>query len=141
MFQGPVHGLDAHLAASGKPRPRFAARAEHAVEAVSVNYETELQEAASRGVLAKLAAATAKKRASAPAPAPAAVATKAKAPAPPRRPVAELRLLYQRARRDVARAKAATAIKAAHGAVTKGALEVRCARREAGAFLNVSAKF
>ena len=138
MYHGPLNRLDSHLRGNGKGRPAFASPAEHAVAAVSVDYDSPESEAASREGLARLAKAAAtaaaagarRSPASSLGPAAAAAAAPKKASTrrrlwgrrgsdarrrtgPPRRPLAELRLLYQRARRDVSRAKAATAIKAA----------------------------
>jgi ABC-type multidrug transport system ATPase subunit len=116
MYHGPICDLDARLRKEGFPRPRTAAPAEHAVETVSVNYGSPETEASSREVLAKLSDAC--KKAERPLPAATPAKTKATAKGPRRRPLAELRLLYQRARRDVSRAKAATAIKAAQQVMT-----------------------
>mgnify|MGYP003317807706 FL=1 len=116
LFQGPICDLDARLRKEGFPRPRTAVPAEHAVETVSVNYGSPETEASSREVLAKLSDAC--KKAERPLPEASPAKTKATAKGPRRRPLAELRLLYQRARRDVSRAKAATAIKAAQQVMT-----------------------
>ena len=96
MYHGPICDLDARLRKEGFPRPRTAAPAEHAVETVSVNYGSPETEASSREVLAKLSDAA--KKAERPLPAATPAKTKATAKGPRRRPLAELRLLYQRAR-------------------------------------------
>lgn len=117
MYHGPTSDLDKRLRKEGFPRPRNAAPAEQAVETVSVDYVSPKTEASSREILAKLAAAA--KKAERPlAEARSDSPKKGKTRGPRRRPLAELRLLYQRARRDVSRAKAATAIKAAQQVLT-----------------------
>ena len=118
MYHGPRRGVDRALARQGATRPAFSSAAEHAVAAVSVDYSSAETEAASRAALARLAAAARAAAPAAPPPAETAPAAATPAPGPPRRPLAELRLLYQRARRDVSRAKAATAIKAAQQVMT-----------------------
>lgn len=109
--------LDERLRKEGFPRLRNAGPAEQAVETVSINYVSPETEASSREVLAKLSEAVKKAERPLPKASPA-KATKGKTHGPRRRPLAELRLLYQRARRDVSRAKAATAIKAAQQVLT-----------------------